>query len=405
MHPLIPKFVNHYFNLKKKNNSITTKEAIQHWCEEKSHQIDFKFHESEPLVSLNYNMINTPQIEDNNYCRSLLVEYLNEEPYFRVVSRSFKRFFNFQEYSADKVQFPCYAIEKYDGTLIDFFKYKDKWCLKTKKTFFGEGFINNLGFTFAERIWQIFPKLEEALNILEKRCSAIYVPIVRGDIETPIFSFEYVGPLNKIVTDYKEEKLVFLGVWDKNSTAYDYVSPQWFEAFLETCKINYSKDFTNFLIAPNVTPLVAWEEVDQLLSTKPDDFEGFILLNPTTFSRVKVKSDRYLAMSKMFKAGNVLTDEDMFDIIEKDMQDDLVAMYPHYQERVLKLSNFFKEYYDNCKKAIEHIRFTSTPRSLAHFRLKENNFPEYVKAAVFADFDGEGVPKITKKVLRNYFNP
>jgi RNA ligase len=117
-------------------------------------------------------------------CRGLVIDSVTGE----VVARPFAKFFNWEEVPTEvpvKADY-VYVQEKMDGSLGILFNYKGEWIMATRGSFTSEQAIK--GLEIAKRMFN--------LNSFKK--SVTYL-------------CEIIYPENRIVVNYGEEKLVFLG--------------------------------------------------------------------------------------------------------------------------------------------------------------------------------------------------
>lgn len=107
------------------------------------------------LVVLNYCQINSDKnLTITQECRSLVLEIGT----WKVVSRSFDRFFNYGETQCPDVKVEdLVAFEKVDGSLIGIFHYQGEWLYRTRSIIMPTGVINGnaQGVTWKDRIEEV----------------------------------------------------------------------------------------------------------------------------------------------------------------------------------------------------------------------------------------------------------
>ncbi|MDE1867846.1 MAG: 2'-5' RNA ligase, partial [Thaumarchaeota archaeon] len=94
-----------------------------------------------------------PIVED---CRGLI---LDSENNWNIVALPFKRFYNYAEGHAAKIDWSTARIqEKVDGSLCIVYFYDNKWHVATRGMPDAGGEVNGHNFTFAELFWKIADK-------------------------------------------------------------------------------------------------------------------------------------------------------------------------------------------------------------------------------------------------------
>ena len=148
------------------------------------------------LVALNYGMTET--ITDiANECRGLILEL----PSFRVVSFSFKRFFNYGKGHAVDIDWgTAEALEKVDGSLITFYHHDGGWRMSTRGVPDASGEVPaKTGKSFCEHIEAMLHRDGRSVDNLCWDLPENYCVVC-----------EYVGPYNRIITQYDTEDLYLL---------------------------------------------------------------------------------------------------------------------------------------------------------------------------------------------------
>lgn len=160
--------------------------------------IKAKRHNEYPnLVLLKYSQIDSPKshpivIE----CRGVI---LDEADDWKVVCRSFDRFFNYEESCSYNIDFlTARAYEKLDGSLLQLFYYDDKWHCSTSGSADANGNVGDFGFTFKELFWKTWDDLGYQLPTETNKC----------------YSFELTTLYNTIVVQHQKSKITLLGCRD-----------------------------------------------------------------------------------------------------------------------------------------------------------------------------------------------
>nr|AEY76189.1 polynucleotide kinase/polynucleotide ligase [Autographa californica multiple nucleopolyhedrovirus]AEY76192.1 polynucleotide kinase/polynucleotide ligase [Autographa californica multiple nucleopolyhedrovirus]AEY76202.1 polynucleotide kinase/polynucleotide ligase [Autographa californica multiple nucleopolyhedrovirus] len=241
-------------------------------------------------------------------CRGLI---LNSRTY-AVVSRSFDRFFNFQELLQNiggedahhklfqsKENFKFY--EKIDGSLIKIYKYNGEWHASTR----GSAFAENLcvsDVTFKRLVLQAI-QLDEAHNQFQALCNE-YLDCASTHM------FELTSKHNRIVTVYDEQPTLWYLASRNNETGdYFYCSN------LPFCKYPKCYEFTS------VQECV--EHAAQLKNLE----EGFVVYDKNNAPLCKIKSDVYLNMHKNQSRAENPTK--LAQLVINGEHDDFLALFPH----------------------------------------------------------------------------
>lgn len=124
----------------------------QHGTQALTEQFAISVKQTDDLLMLNYNQIDSPKTHPIvRECRSLILEAGT----LKVVSRSFDRFFNQGEALNVMPEIDwsrAVAYEKVDGSLIKIYSYKGHWYISTKGMVYGDSDCMGYGVTFYELV-------------------------------------------------------------------------------------------------------------------------------------------------------------------------------------------------------------------------------------------------------------
>jgi len=156
-------------------------------------------------------------------CRGIILDRFNN---WEVVSFPFVRFYHHNQERAAKIDWKsAVAYEKLDGSCCTLYFWKGSWRVQLNKQIeadhvmqdnFGDGSPNAEGLTFADKFWEVFRREYSVLRL------------------SPVFSymFELCTKLNKVITEYNEDRLVLIGarylhhgLYDLDASDFD----EWFE--------------------------------------------------------------------------------------------------------------------------------------------------------------------------------
>lgn len=247
-------------------------------------------------------------------CRGLILE----KDTWKVMSMSFKKFFNHGESNAAKIDWDtAHVLEKVDGTMIQVYwdYHNQEWFAATTGTAEGEGEVNNkMGTTFNELFWKtIFDKSPKfKLSYLDKNVTYV---------------FELTTPYNIVVKPHGESSVTLLAA-RYNDTLVEATYTQLKETAY-ALHVNVVKAFD-----------LNAKDFDSLIKTfegMPWSEEGYVVIDGN-FNRVKIKNPAYVAVHHLKDSTalyNILT------IIKTNEVDEFISTFPERKEEVLKLrSNY-----------------------------------------------------------------
>jgi len=256
------------------------------------------------LVAVNYGMCET--VTDlANECRGLVLEYGTWD----VVAFSFKRFFNSHQGHAAEIDWStAKALEKVDGTLITFYHYDGHWRFSTRGVPDASGEVPaQTGEHFRFYIEGLL--YAEGLSV-DDLCA--------GLPEHYCVVCEYVGPYNRIITDYREENLYLLAMTDRD-VCEDVEPPEtWRWPFSWPVEIR------------RVGSLEAVMEMTRDLDTLD---EGFVVVD-AGYNRIKVKAESYRSIARLINAGKERTEKHYAAIVLSGRGDEIKQHFPELAEKI-----------------------------------------------------------------------
>lgn len=270
-------------------------------------------------------------------CRGLIIKpdlfNLTSNPpikQYKVSSMRFTKFFNYGQEEAAKLEFPCEASEKIDGSLIGVWYDKDTgWHVSTSGNIDAEDAPLDVGEYQSYRdifnlVWN-----NEFFNLLNTDCT---------------YMFELVSPYTRLVVPYSEPKLYLLAIRN-NITLEEFdrsylpiIAKQLFED-----KITVPKSY----ICNNIKEMQ--QAVNEL--TKDDEnYEGFVLCDKH-FNRIKLKSPFYTELFFIRGEGN-FSNKKILNIILKEQDDDILAYFPEYKEQFDRVRRGLSLFIERLKKSL-----------------------------------------------------
>ena len=205
-------------------------------------------------------------------CRGLVTDDAGS-----IVAKPFPKFFNYEEV-IDKGVIPwdseyIYVQEKMDGTLGILFNYKDEWIMATRGSFTSDQAIK--GLEIIKRNYDLNKFVKEVAYL----CEIIY-------------------PENRIVVDYGDERIIFLG------------------ATVPELEFNWTPAKAIFKTSGIPEDDIVWSKMDTLSNETFKNYqdlnhhnkEGFVIRFYPSNYRVKIKFEEYVRLHKImtnFSTRNV----------------------------------------------------------------------------------------------------
>ena len=275
------------------------------------------------LVLLKYNQIESPMADPLvQECRGIV---LDEADGWRVVSRSFDKFFNHGEGHAAEIDWSTAQVqEKVDGSLITVYSYRGGWHAATTGTPDGCGNVHGndaggewsprpniawpLPQTFADYFWQ-------TLSLYAVRQFAL-LPAEPWSAFS--WRFELTGPLNRVVVPHTEARVTLLGARNPSTGE---------ELPLDTA----AKMLRHRVPAVRTFPL---QTTDDILASfgalSPLTQEGYVVCD-AAFNRIKVKHPGYVALHH---AKDGLSVRAFVEIAKTGETPEVIAAFPELKPQL-----------------------------------------------------------------------
>ena len=284
--------------------------------------IKLTYHDTLPLVILNYSQIDSPKTHPISMeCRSLVLELHT----WKIVSKSFNRFFNYGEALeiTDTFNWSNFSsTTKEDGSLISLFNYNGEWMIITKSSFAD----SHCG--FSNKTWKelFFESFHIPLNSLWEDCTYV---------------FEYCSLHNKIVKIYQEPKVFLLAIINKQTFA-EYNG---FNQFRPT-------EF-QFKSLKEVEHYIRKLEIDDPTN------EGLVLKDDTGL-RLKIKNRKYLSLHKMRgENDNLFNPKNLLPWVIQNEGDEILQYFPEVADKYFEMKEILDFEYDQLVRiwnVSKHIR-------------------------------------------------
>lgn len=228
-----------------------------------------------------------------------------------VVSMSFRKFFNLEEGFAAEIDWETARIEeKLDGSLMSLYWYGGAWRVQSSGTADAGGWVvqdirnTNHTLTYAELFWQTWEMLGYRL------------PPEPGETGAPYtFAFEMMTPQNRVIVQHSAPRLVLHGV-RRLDTLQEEKAEDWAQ------RLGYEGVRTYALSRDRLR--------DTARQISPVDGEGFVVRD-AQFRRVKVKSEKYVAVSLIRESWS---QRRALQIVLLGEQDEFLSYFPEYAQEL-----------------------------------------------------------------------
>jgi RNA ligase len=318
-------------------------------------------------------------------CRGLITE----DTTGKILVRPFKKFFNYEEV-VDKDVIPSkgdyvYVQEKMDGSLGILFNYDNQWIMATRGSFTSDQAIKGLEILKSKYILDTF---EPSVAYL---CEIIY-------------------PENRIVVDYKKEKIMFLSAtinWGFNG---------WKES--DDSELHWTTACAYFRMSGiKKSDIVKTEQhfnfSDELYKSlkekNENNKEGFVLrFHPGNF-RMKIKFEEYVRLHKIMTnlsttaVWEVLSNGGSMDELLKDVPDEFYEKIKEYENTLKDEYNTLKREYDWIFNKVRNVYFDVHQKEFdrAEFAMlaKRYKYP----SLLFGLLDGKNISQNIWKIVKPEF--
>lgn len=259
-------------------------------------------HPTLPLCIMNYDMIDSPKSDKIvRECRNLVLE----QGTWRVVSKSFERFFNLGEMLEEFEKFDwtnCTGTSKEDGSLMSLLNYNGKWLITTRGSW-AQGFMFDNKTTWSELFHSVLPMSKiESLN-LDPMCTYV---------------FEMCSVINKVVRAYRTPMLYLLAAF--NTFTHDELPRLQVDTIAHYMDVNRPEHYV----------FKSQVEVEAFLKSKEETdatFEGTVLKDGNGL-RFKAKTRTYFALHQMHSNGNIFLPQYLVPWALKENPDELLLYFP-----------------------------------------------------------------------------
>ncbi len=250
-------------------------------------------------------------------CRNLVVRE-EEKSQWKIMSRSFSRFFNWNEdvvtteaFKNEMKENRVMAQEKFDGSLITVAYFDEQWNIFTR------GSDADANFTYGQ------------LSFGQRVRNLLNLEILNKDIT---YVFELCSP-DANVTRYDSS---FLAILSANINGVEIYGDELF-----------SLELPASVRKPEVFYPSCIEEIYERLKTKTPDFEGYVLSykEENKIFRMKIKQESYIALHHT--RHGPMNVADAIQIVISNEIDEVLAYKPEYKELLEKIKSKFESVCEN----------------------------------------------------------
>lgn len=283
------------------------------------------------LILFKYNQIESPMGEPLvQECRGVI---LDESDNWKIVSRSFNKFFNYGEGHAKPIDWKTARVqEKVDGSLATIFAYDGKWHIATTGTADASGDVNGFGFTFEQLFWKNFP-----FQLPPVDCNKC-------------FFFELTTPYNKVVVQHKDSYVTLLGGRDVTTKQ---------ELTVEEA----ASYFPSGLKVVKEYKLSSFEDIMQTFQDmSPLTQEGYVVVDGN-FNRQKVKHPGYVALHHMRDGLGSM--RNLLEIVRTGEITEVIASFPEYELILVEIKNRFDAMIVELEASYEKIKDIQVQKEFA----------------------------------------
>jgi hypothetical protein len=226
---------------------------------------------------------------------------------WKVVRYSFKKFGNYGESYADKIDWDSAVVtEKIDGSIIALYYYNGKWNVATN------GMIDAEDAPLMETC--IYKNYKELFDSAAKKVGLDY-----SHLNTSMcYTFELVSEFNKIVLDYP---LDLYHLSTRNLTT------------LEEIEIDIG------IRKPQTFALSSLADVIDAAKALGKNGEGFVVKDKNC-NRIKVKSPEYVLGHKL---RDSVTTAELLDIVKRGEQEEFLTYFSVLKSRIQRIEQYYKE--------------------------------------------------------------
>nr|DAK84678.1 MAG TPA: RNA ligase [Caudoviricetes sp.] len=328
----------------------------------------------EPFVLLKYNQLSSDMNEEIcQECRGIILKKTTDG--FKVASMKFKKFFNYGEDKAAKLDFskPVIVSQKVDGSLLSIWYDEDTgWHVSTSGNIDSRDaelqFKTDKLHTYYDLFMEAFNKYHLNFDMFDKNYTIYY---------------ELVSPYNRVVVPYRETKLYWLGARD-NNTLEEYS----FEDMLG-CYTNIPK----WHKCSNLEEIISSVKN---LTTEDEHFEGFVVQD-WKGNRIKLKSPSYIHLF-FIKGDGIFSEKKILKIILEEEDDDILSYFPEYKPDFDRIRRLLSIYITNVKESLEEANNRLILARKEYSRWASKQINPYILFKFYDNYDNFNLREIIESI-------
>lgn len=292
------------------------------------------------LILFKYSQIDSDfSMEIVKEARGLILE----DKTWNIVCYPFKKFFNYGEAYADKIDWKSAKVtSKEDGSLIKVYYYNDKWRVGTNSTIDAEDATLNSPY---------YKNFMELFDVAADNCKFDF------DKLNPNYTYlmELCSCHNIIVVPYDEPKLFHLGTRDNRTC--------------EEIEVNIGVE------KPKEWALSSLDDCIAMAATFDFTREGFVCRDKN-YNRIKIKSEDYVKAHRMI-SNNKVSEEKILSLICSGEEEEFLSYFPIYttifQDKKIKRDKLKYLFYE-IKKEVFSLKEKGMKRKDFAQLVKNNDF-------------------------------
>ena len=238
-----------------------------------------------------------------------------EDKTWNIVCYPFKKFFNYKEIYADKIDWESASVtSKEDGSLIKVYYYNGEWKVGTNGTIDAEDAEDAEDADFISGAYNNF---RELFDVAAENSGLDYDKL---DVRST-YIFELCSPFNQIVCPQNETKIFHIGTRN-NLTEKE-----------EDINIGVEK--------PKMYTLSSLDDCIAMAKTFDFTQEGFVVKDKN-YNRIKVKSEDYIKAHRLSNNGS-MTLKRAIDLLRTNEIDEFLNYFPQYKNYIEAISDEINE--------------------------------------------------------------
>lgn len=300
--------------------------------------INYRVYEDDGIVILNYDQIESPKTHPFVIeCRSLIL-YLSD---WSIASKKFDRFYNLGEAPNTLNDFDfkrACILEKVDGSLtgVWYNRITSRWEISTRSMAFAEG-EHQIGGTFRQHI----------LSAFEFDSEREFQVFCNESLQKSwTYVFEWISPLNRIVTPYEKSMMVLTAAY---STDLKYLHPCEFDRLSAIFPNTRSVRFYDYSV----------ESIDELRSSADSLSglqEGYVVWDPESDKRQKVKSLKYMAVHAMRGETIIPSRKNILKLVLSGETSEVLIYFPEWKPLIEPCEVELEDMYESLRNTYEKVR-------------------------------------------------